>query len=147
MSRGGDDLAGGNLIGRWIIIAIVVIVLPCLLMTDFALEKMQGVVNENAKETWAGKLQRAIALGYSCKFQHAKAAERYEYASRFYATTDPNMWGWMKYNEAVEIESGVTNGKWAALPMFEALAEQHPHTDFGAKASTQVTRIKTYGRP
>lgn len=144
-----DDLVGGkSSLWKWFTLAVVVIGIPVFLMTDFALEKAQKIVNDNDKKPWAGTLQRAIAIGYSTKFDHRKAAERYEWASRFaFAAGDEEGGGWLLFNQAVEVEAADSNGKWAALPMYENLANTYPDKPVGARAAGNVTRIKTMGRP
>jgi hypothetical protein len=145
---GSDDLVGGSKLGKWLVIAVIVIALPTLAIMDVSLKKGQKLVDENAEKSWAKPLQRFIAGAYSIKFRHAEAAQAYEYASRFYfAEHDEPTAAWMLFYQANEIEAKDSTGKWAALPLYEKIAEEYPKTDAGAKASMSVTRIKTMSRP
>ena len=144
-----EDLVGGqSSLGKWLAVALIVIGIPAFLLTDFALEKAQKIVIDNEKKSWAGTLQHAIAVGYSTKFDHRKAAERYEWAARYaFFAGEQEEGAWLLFNQAVEVEAADSNGKWAALPMYEKLASDYADKPVGARAAGNVTRIKTMARP
>ena len=141
-----DDMIGGPGYGKWIIVALIVIAIPCIFALDVTLEAAQRRINEHPRETWAPALQRAIAVAYKVKLRPADAAHRYEWAARLYAhQNDAETAGEMTYSQADCWEDA--NDKATARQLYETLAHDFHGRPLGQRAEKSLVRLKTMSRP
>lgn len=155
MSSESSELGGSNKLGKWFLIILLGIGIPSLILSQWSLEKLQGVVNDNSapeklkEKAWTADLQKWIAHAYNYSLRPEHAVEKYQWAGDLYSRLQNfDAAGWMYYDQGLALEdSGKYENKGRALEIYEKLADEYKEYPVGAKASAAAIRIKTYGRP
>lgn len=131
----------------WIGIGLVLLFGPLILLSDWGLQKVQGYVNDNQGEPWAGEWEDHIATAYSWTGRHERAKAAYEFAyNLFTSRSDTEHAIQALYAEALEIEE-LPNGKYEALPVYDKIAATWPTHELGIKSRGATQRIRLMSRP
>lgn len=131
----------------WLFLALLVIALPGITLSEWGLTKVQAYADKNANERWAADLYRHVATVYAWTLRPEKACAAYENAERFYRNQERiDEMLTVKLSRAYELE-GLPQGKYLALPVYEQIAAEYPETEQGKTARGCMLRIKTMSRP
>jgi len=141
-----DEIMSHLPVRKWVLVAIVCLMIPSLMLTSWGLEKFQKVVNDHSDKAWAADLELWIARCYAYTLRPEKASEKYQWAANLYhALGNDELAGDCLYHEAEECEAA--NKKWEAIPKYEYLADAYKDYPSGARAHNAVIRLKTMSRP
>jgi hypothetical protein len=129
-------------------VGLFILFAPIVLLSDWGLQKVQGYVDENKGTDWAPEWEARIATAYAWTDRPARSAKAWGIAATLYGDkANVEQMIQSRFQQALETEEVVPNGKYDALPIYDELAAGYPDHDLGQKSKGASQRIRLMSRP